>query len=68
MKPEHVLEGFANCPNGDLLKDALEVIIGDGNTNSYVDCAGTYDYVVRVKKELRVYFFTLRWKMRNVSH
>jgi hypothetical protein len=51
VKPDQVMAGFNQCENAELLKVALEVIIKDGNNDSYVDCAGTYDYVVVLKKE-----------------
>ncbi len=51
VKPEQVMAGFNQCENAELLKVALEVIISDGNNDSYLNCPGTYDYVVVLKKE-----------------
>jgi hypothetical protein len=50
VKPTHVLNGFESCENGKVLEDALEVVVGNNN-DSYIPCAGTYNYVVRLKKE-----------------
>lgn len=47
LTPKTVLQGFATCPNGDLLEQALEVIVGDGNANNLIECAGTYKYVIQ---------------------
>ncbi len=51
VTPNVVLDGFAQCENGQVLLSALEVLISDGNNDSYIDCAGTYTYVVRLKAE-----------------
>ncbi len=62
VKPDHVMDGFSQCENGKVLEEALEVIIKDGNSDTYVDCAGTYDYVVLLKKEYENCFdFTPCW-------
>jgi hypothetical protein len=50
VKPTHVLNGFEGCENGKVLEEALEVVVGNNN-DSYIPCAGTYNYVVRLKKE-----------------
>ncbi|WP_373551493.1 ice-binding family protein, partial [Haliscomenobacter sp.] len=51
VTPNVVLDGFAECENGQVLLSALEVLISDGNNDSYINCAGTYTYVVRLKAE-----------------
>ncbi|WP_421796223.1 ice-binding family protein [Haliscomenobacter sp.] len=51
VTPNVVLDGFAQCENGQVLLSALEVLISDGNNDSYINCAGTYTYVVRLKAE-----------------
>jgi large repetitive protein len=51
VTPNMVLDGFAQCENGEILKGALEVLISDGNNDSYINCVGTYSYVVRLKAE-----------------
>jgi len=56
------MDGFSLCENGQVLKDALEVLIADGNSDSYVDCPGTYDYIVQLKKAYEGCFdFTPCW-------
>ncbi|HOY21142.1 MAG TPA: hypothetical protein PLC89_27765, partial [Haliscomenobacter sp.] len=57
ITPEMVIEGFIRCPNKELLRDALEVLIDDGkNNDSYIDCAGTYNYIIRLKPEYEACF------------
>ncbi len=62
VTPDLVMDGFKDCPNGDFLLEALEVIIGDGNSDSYVDCPGTYKYVIKLKEGYDLcYKFTPCW-------
>ncbi|MDX2067888.1 MAG: PKD-like domain-containing protein, partial [Haliscomenobacter sp.] len=56
ITPDLVIDGFEQCPNRELLRDALEVLIEDGNNDNYVDCAGTHKYLVRLKPEYEVCF------------
>ena len=56
ITPDLVVDGFEQCPNRELLRDALEVLIEDGNNDNYVDCAGAHKYLVRLKPEYEACF------------
>jgi hypothetical protein len=56
LRPALVLDGLKSCPNSEQLESILEVIVDDGNANSLIECAGTYNYVIKLKKAFEAYF------------
>ncbi len=50
--PNHVID-FSRCENGRVFREALEVVISgnNGKDKNVITCAGTYTYVVQLKKE-----------------
>uniref|UniRef100_UPI003594124E glycine-rich domain-containing protein n=1 Tax=Haliscomenobacter sp. TaxID=2717303 RepID=UPI003594124E len=58
--PNHVID-FSRCENGEVLREALEVVVSGSNSN-IITCAGTYTYVVKLKPEYeRCFVFTPCW-------
>ncbi|WP_052324522.1 PKD-like domain-containing protein [Haliscomenobacter hydrossis] len=59
--PNHVID-FDRCENGQVLRDALEVVISGTKGSNIITCAGTYTYVVRLKPEyVRCFVFSPCW-------
>jgi hypothetical protein len=58
--PSHVID-FGSCENGEVLREALEVVVSGSNSN-IITCAGKYTYVVKLKPEYeRCFVFSPCW-------